>query len=172
MLFGDPHLEYEVIPKREIPPPVPGFKHMYGEWAALARTIRILEPGTAVKCRLPDGLSVASALRSLHSACYAAGARVSTQFVSPHLYIVRRQICTPGRDTRWREARCDNCQGRFIAKNKQNRLCPAPACKLAARQESKRRHEEKRRAARVAAGPRHRSLAGSTRLRHYVREGR
>ena len=147
MVAGDEQkdLNYRVIKKSEIPPPPPPHNKRYGQWLALARLIRMLEPDEAVEIALTPELYASKAITSIHGAARAIGVGISSLTTPTHLYIVRTGKKEPQPVwgvTRYNKA-CAHCGVEFDTARKWQEYCGKVECVKA----RKRKNHLKSRAA-------------------------
>ena len=151
-------LDYETISKRDIPPPPPTQNNYYGLWAALARTIKLLDATEAIRLRVPDDLTVSGSWSSLHSACKAEGVIASTQYCHPFLYIVRAGFVPHYRPQQGIQPRpCRYCGITYQPTRAWQVICGAPQCRKARAAEQDRRYRQQQAGAttKLAASARH-----------------
>ena len=84
-------MTYKIIHRSEIPPCPPSTNEHYGEWLAMARMIRLMQPDRAVRVEL-HGMSSSAAVSSIHCAARRVGITVSTMRLRDQVFVVRTGV--------------------------------------------------------------------------------
>jgi hypothetical protein len=150
-------LEYEVVKKADIPPPLrTRYLVEMGEWLALAELLRVIEPGQAIRIEIGK-LENNTWFSSLRNACKKRGVRASVTKRGTQAFVVRAGFCQPSVQPR-KTKLCAVCQCQFSAVNPLMVVCGESCRKryLAAAARTKRRCDGK-----IDRAEMDRQLAGS-----------
>lgn len=121
-------MEWRSIQRSEIPPPpVRRCKKQYGEWAAIAKLLRIAPASTAVEVDL-TGWEGRNATMSAHKAAREANLRISVQVVAAKMYIVRVGQPGPAPANKARVFDCRFCRHEVRAIRANQVICGSTAC--------------------------------------------
>lgn len=143
-------MKYQVIDRRDVPPMPKSLtrSQTYGEWLALARTLRLLPPTKAVALQTDDNVfDDRAALTALHKASRRAGIKVTAMRINKVLYAWKLRVVGPDKPNQVWEFRCKNCGviGETDRKNKE--WCSEPVCqKERERSRWRERYAEKKKA--------------------------
>lgn len=135
-------MTYSIINRRDIPPMPPATNERYGEWLALARTIRLMPADRAVCIEL-GGMSPATAASSIHGAARRVGIKLSTMRISGKLYAVRVGTQEPLADRRIKFT-CKHCRLEMESTTPNQEYCNALVCQGARKRKNNRALRDRR----------------------------
>jgi len=124
--MSDDGIQYEVIDKAEIPPPQKCATGNFGQWLAIGRLLKLLEPTQAVRVDVGD-MANASVLSALYSAARGAGIKVSLQRNGGSVYVVRRGVQPVDRKPIQKFA-CRYCRQEFKKNHRMQEVCRSAEC--------------------------------------------
>ncbi len=141
-------LEYRVIQKAEIPPQPPKSNRRYGQWLALARTMRLLPVDQAIELELSADLYPSKAIVSIHGAAREVGIKVSSMYCGGKLYLMRSGWSEE--QPRYGQAKhavlCPGCGEKFMTTRGWQRWCSKEACQEQRKREKRRNYKRRIRA--------------------------
>lgn len=141
-------MKYQIIDRREVPP-IPKITtrgQTYGEWLALARTLRMMPPTKAVALKTDDDVfDDRAALMAIHKAARRAGIKVTALRANKMLYVWRLKIVGPDTQNKIWEFRCLGCGNILETDRKNKEWCSKRECQLEReRRRGKERYSEKK----------------------------
>lgn len=125
--MSDDGIQYEVIDKAEIPPQQQCAKGNFGQWLAIGRLLKLLEPTQAVRVDVGD-MANASVLSALYSAARGAGIKVSLQRNGGSVYVVRRGVQPVDRKPIIEKFKCRYCRQEFKKNHRMQEVCRSAEC--------------------------------------------
>lgn len=136
-------MTYKIISRSEIPPcPTPTNEH-YGEWLAMARTMRLLAPDQAVRVNL-EGQTSSAAVSSIHCAARRVGITVSTMRLRDRVFVVRTGV-TNIQPNPPMTFNCKHCRQTCETTTPNQEYCRKVKCQGARKRKNNRALRERRR---------------------------
>lgn len=144
-------LKYRVIPKSEIPAQERKQRH-YGEWRAIVRLMKTLDPTEAVELQLTRETYASKAFSCLQNAAREEGIKLSSSLIDGKLYIVKVGEWAEG--PRWGVAKhagkCRICGDEYKTTRRWQIVCGKVECDKERRRQIRRAYKKRKREAKKA----------------------